>query len=639
MFCAAIDEAGQRELRQNSRSIPTNPHHGCGWYADLDSEVVLDIQWTKISAQNVPLTPSSRRLSLQLSAPGRYGYPEIKGWSVFAFAGDPAAKIIGNRPIINHDIGSPASFTIAKQWMDDCTSNHSKCPDPKPGKPVMLPSRLIQVSSLGEPEFASLRKTQGQRGYYCALSYCWGMDQPFKTKIDRYNEYIDKLPYKKLPRTITDAFEVARNLGLQYIWIDSLCIIQDDTNDVSREINEMKRIYENAMVTISVATPSQCNEGFLYKRQKIYELPNGPSRLPIRLDKDTTGTVLLAGVNSEEWEKATEPKRKASINHRAWTLQESVLATRLLIFTDANMVWKCQDGFQPDFESAPPGAYIELDWSRHGRWLAWAESIGYKFIPGWVGFSSRPRASISATDHNWVEWWFMLENYTAREVSKATDRLSAISAIAESFAPFLGGKEGYRAGLWMNYLVFDLLWHTPSHRLIESRLIDPRVPSWSWAAAKGPVRFEWGDDLKPHATVIECSTTLEFNEASFGAVTSGKLHINGIVAEVSIDMIQRELLDKERKVIGDAKFEIDGGFQQWTSSHENGQIVPAWCLIAAARHYRVGQSSETIEEKKACAVLLIGSKSHFNCYRRVGYAKFTLPSWWEQLERTTIIMV
>jgi hypothetical protein len=526
--------------------------------------------------------------------------------------------------------------------MADCSENHAECPDPRPGKPVMLPTRLIEISALGKPESACLRDTSGRKGYYCALSYCWGVNQPFKTTLDRYEEYFRRLPYAQLPRTITDSFQVARSLGLEYIWIDSLCIIQDDQEDVNREIKEMLHVYQNAMVTISVASPSQCGEGFLYKRHKIYKSPDGPFRLPIRVDRGMMGSVFLSGFTTA-WECAMEPKNKTSINYRGWTLQESALSPRLLLLTNTNMVWKCPHGFQPDLRPVPPRAreYHTKDWSRDARWKLWATKIGYEFMPhpSAIALSQPPGSEslVSAGSKVRAGWILLIENYTARELGKETDRLPAISGIAELFAPYLGGREGYRAGLWKESLVLDLGWYTPERFFTESRVTDPRVPSWSWAAAKGQVRFPEGAGLTANARLIECRTKLVSDEAPFGAVSEGQLHINGVVVQVWVDVRQTKLRDKEGKL---ANFDIDEGRGQWIASHGYGVTVEARCLMLATKSSL--RANETIKQKETFGILLAASESHLGRYRRIGWVDFEIhdsPLWWEKLERTTITIV
>ena len=141
------------------------------------------------------------------------------------------------------DVGSPEKLADAKGWMEECIAKHDKC---HTDRLVALPTRLIEVSPLGAPKSARLGTTKGKTGSYIALSYCWGGNQPFKTTADRLHEYSENLPYEDLPKTILDAFQVTRSLGLQFIWIDSLCIIQDEKDDVAREMANMLQVYQNA---------------------------------------------------------------------------------------------------------------------------------------------------------------------------------------------------------------------------------------------------------------------------------------------------------------------------------------------------------------------------------------------------------
>jgi hypothetical protein len=114
------------------------------------------------------------------------------------------------------------NFHVAKSWITECEIANEECPKQKM---VKLPTRLVEVSPLMQPKAARLRTTAGQKGLYIALSYCWGGPQPFKTTIANFHAYTESLPYDSLPKTILDAFEVSRNLEIQFIWIDSLCII------------------------------------------------------------------------------------------------------------------------------------------------------------------------------------------------------------------------------------------------------------------------------------------------------------------------------------------------------------------------------------------------------------------------------
>lgn len=144
--------------------------------------------------------------------------------------------------------------------MKDCLDNHCEgCPLHIPAD---LPTRLVKVPPVWEPESARIFETRGAKGYYCALSYCCGGNQMHKTLIGHCDAYKENIWYSDLPKTIIDAFQVTRSMGLQYIWIDSLRIIQDSTEDKKLEMSKMMHIYEHTRFTMSVASASMSHRGF-----------------------------------------------------------------------------------------------------------------------------------------------------------------------------------------------------------------------------------------------------------------------------------------------------------------------------------------------------------------------------------------
>ena len=398
------------------------------------------------------------------------------------------------------ELGSPESFAEAREWMKQCITNHEKCP---PNMPVGLPTRLVKVSTLGEPESARLCEIDGQRGYYCALSYCWGGDQDHKTLLECYEQYKTELPYSDLPKTITDAFQVTRSMGLQYIWIDSLCIIQDSNEDKQREIAEMMHIFQNTQLTFSAASASGVTNGFL---QTNFNDPSiGAFYHPLRMDEETMGSILISDMSSSF---AAVGARQQAVNQRGWTLQEALLTPRLLIFTNIHMVWKCQSGYQPDFAASSRD-------SRERRegispWDHWASLCGYYFTRlNEIDETSTPESpqtgeAFDSCNHAlYSVWHIVLGEYKTRHLTVENDRLPAISAIAQSFASHFKSK--CYAGLWERFLVHDLMW--------ENWLSDPDVtksgsPSWSWVTMNGEHHYDHGNGDYARAEVISCTTTL-----------------------------------------------------------------------------------------------------------------------------------
>jgi hypothetical protein len=149
-----------------------------------------------------------------------------------------------------------------------------------------LPTRLLDLSCLpkgndfrglpGDPRellrdtvFSLVETTPNSQGQYIALSYCWGKTLPFTTITSNLERHKGKggIKYAQLPKTLQDAVFLVRYLGIQYLWVDCLCILQDDNADWEREASRMAGVYSNAYLTIAATRASHCGEGFLYARK------------------------------------------------------------------------------------------------------------------------------------------------------------------------------------------------------------------------------------------------------------------------------------------------------------------------------------------------------------------------------------
>ena len=184
-----------------------------------------------------------------------------------------------------------------------------------------MPTRIIEIIDSVDKCQLKLRDISSiENAPYAALSYCWGGEQVVKCTTDTINTWLIEIPFGILPKTIQDSVTVCRRLAIRYLWIDSLCIVQDDTPEKSFEIAQMPHIYRNARLTIAAARARTVREGFLHHRtatehiQDIFELPYcGPG---------ADGSITLFRT-----ELGPEP-----IDERAWTLQERLLSPRTLEF-------------------------------------------------------------------------------------------------------------------------------------------------------------------------------------------------------------------------------------------------------------------------------------------------------------------
>jgi hypothetical protein len=230
----------------------------------------------------------------------------------------------------------------SKLLLEECVTHHSStCPS---DLDVLLPPRVIDVNSIKNSERLSLHiSASEERGSYTALSYCWG-EPPhsfFTTRSTLQDP--SKLDWGQLPATIKDAVTVTRGLGIRYLWVDALCIAQDDEADKSEQIKVMGRIYKTATLTIAAASSNSVFTGFLEDRR----VPSIPLPL-VNFGTDKAKGKLWIHENTVE--SPDEP-----LDKRGWTLQGSLLSPRILYYGSKDLIWKCQ---AKSFRSGSPGTAV-----------------------------------------------------------------------------------------------------------------------------------------------------------------------------------------------------------------------------------------------------------------------------------------
>ena len=136
-----------------------------------------------------------------------------------------------------------------------------------------LPKRLIDVGFNGDLAIRLYIPEKGERSKYIALSYCWGGPQSLTTTSETLKSRLQGISPTALPQSILDAIKVTRKLGFRFLWVDSLCILQDSAEDTLEEISAMGTIYQNSAVTIAAASAGKVGDGFLHERAPIELLP------------------------------------------------------------------------------------------------------------------------------------------------------------------------------------------------------------------------------------------------------------------------------------------------------------------------------------------------------------------------------
>jgi hypothetical protein len=179
-----------------------------------------------------------------------------------------AAKYISNRMIESHTAPSE-DLSTARKWLNNCVQSHPEC---RSRDISVLPSRLISVAEEDAMGSLKLVPTKALRASvpWIALSYCWGGAQPIQTTRENIQARRSGIVVDTLPATVRDAIYVTREIGQSHLWIDCLCIVQDDEDDKVREINKLPAIYRGTVLAIVAAWAKSCSDGFLYD-PAVYE--------------------------------------------------------------------------------------------------------------------------------------------------------------------------------------------------------------------------------------------------------------------------------------------------------------------------------------------------------------------------------
>lgn len=401
---------------------------------------------------------------------------------------------------------SPANLALVARWLDKCWATHSSCREAL-ANPA-LPNRLLDVGQAPGSIWLCLSSdleipaTTGKIRY-AALSHCWGeKNKPPMTRKENLTGMLAGFPDALLPRTFFDAVFITRQLGLRYLWIDSLCIVQDDKAEVEQECARMNLVYANAWITFSASDARDCTDG-LFASRTMQPVP-----LVWTMDDDTERSlvVFVYPSTSIRWaEEIDGPLQK-----RAWVLQERELSPRIIHYTKRCLMWECK--MAAASEGVPRmGLFKDDQRLGEGKTLQTRRLLDRQGRTPYSTYSSEAsllRDWVDTVVH--ADWGLVVEQYSARNLSVPEDRLPGIAGMAAEWKR-INPKDEYLAGLWQDDIFRGLMWFPCMDRLCKAPM--PRtaptsvvtlwppptkyrgIPSWSWASYDGPVeRFEKNDE-------------------------------------------------------------------------------------------------------------------------------------------------
>ncbi|GAB1316952.1 hypothetical protein MFIFM68171_07162 [Madurella fahalii] len=385
---------------------------------------------------------------------------------VFADLGtQPASAAIQTGfPTVLPEAGGPVQFELIREWIKVCDDEHDCSKDRRSfGENPVLPTRVLDV---GDRQSHRIRLH----------------DEEEKAKFTTTAETVDAryqvISLDDLPQSFRDAVRVTRELGLRYLWIDSLCIIQGPDGDWETESVGMQAIFQDAYCTIAANSASDSTKGF-------------PSRASsahiscIAVPYSSHGPVYVCEA-IDDFHRDVE---RSVLNQRAWVLQERALSRRTIHFTDRQIYWECGNGIhcaKPCPLQPPP--YIS------------SRSI-------FLGDPDFPDALGVMRNKGQVELFqYLFTTYTGLGITEITDRPIAIAGLEERLAEVLD-RSNVVHGVFEKFLHRSLLWrrHSGIPKMLRIRFRNGcRVPSWSWMAYDGeienmPVPFsavEWSRTIK-----------------------------------------------------------------------------------------------------------------------------------------------
>ena len=342
-----------------------------------------------------------------------------------------------------------------------------------------------------------------------------------------------QIPIDDLPKTFRDAVRITRELGERFLWIDSLCIIQDYEEDWAREAAMMAEIYSHSYCTLAALSSNDSTEGCRL-------IPNIQDSIGQFLEFDSEDRrfgpyrIRIFQDEPREWheEYGDDPYRRVGygnshnpLRSRAWTLQERELSRRSVHFGKDQLLWECLErkasAQLPWYHKTP-----ETDFEKWPIRNTLTESLA-------------PDGPVAMRDG----WYELMEDYSFRSLTKETDKLPALSGLAQYYQDvFRGGQ--YLAGIWSTHLPAALLWRSMAGP--DNRSPSYIAPTWSWASVKGQISYEsqrlddsgGSSEERPQEQPSACDfgdlkveqmLTIPKYDDTYGAIRSASLVLSGVL--------------------------------------------------------------------------------------------------------------
>jgi hypothetical protein len=348
---------------------------------------------------------------------------------------------------------APARLNTVKQWIENCIRNHPNCQPPDQSlshRP--LPSRLIDVTQPGKPRLLIMDDFPSGAIKYATVSHRWRVEGMPKLLQANLNAMRDGIEVDCLPVVFQDAIELCFMLGVSYLWIDALCLIQDNESDCRSEIERMGDIYSYAYCNFSATAAAKLPSGLFVDSENPHHaaFPVAVARRNMHFDCYGYSDKAVTHLNEE------------SLMKRGWVLQERLLSPRSIYF-GRQLSWECTELLANElFPSGVP----------HEELVTWGQTVPFKLVrmlshdPSLAGDHRYYLGPYSEREVLYGRWLRIASMYAACDLTFDQDVLPAISGLARRFTKAL--DDVYLAGLWRGDLISGLMWERVNGEKLSS---------------------------------------------------------------------------------------------------------------------------------------------------------------------------
>ena len=394
-----------------------------------------------------------------------------------------------------------------------------------------MPTRVLDVKDKMSSTVRLIEtRAEAANGPYATLSHCWGQNKVIKLTTASIDSLQHGIAVSELPALYQNAITVCRRLEIQYLWIDSLCIIQDQELDWTCEIAAMGEVYSHALFNIEAAYAAEVSGQLFFSRDQTRITP-----LPVTIEWHKDGPLLFFLIDISV--QREDDMREAPLFKRAWVLQEQLLAKRSIVYSKTQIHWVCHTlEASEQFPKGVPDLREGSDLLSHSlkpRSLQYLKSMIASENPLWFYHRSQSGSNMSPMERFWLSWRSIVLDYSSRSLTLEKDKLAAIAGLASVIQAKIGIQ--YIAGMWNTrfYIEYELCWK--ASRKADGRQpyrpTEYRAPTWSWASVEGNISYMHkkdyditGDTRLAFVENVEIET---FDGTAAGPVKSASMQIEG----------------------------------------------------------------------------------------------------------------